>query len=312
MKNFLYFAEATVETGDDGSPESLLVPAENFLYANPSTGTVTEFLFKGANGNDDGYYRVALTHTENENKQVISGFINCLNANPHTGGIVICADFETGTAVNKAANVNSAFLGLVTGVAITAVAEGSIAGVSGGTTLSTSYGTGIVSTGAGAPQYARKRIGDMIVTTITMDLQGLGAKNDDGDVIGIASGAPDAYFYKLVKAENGNIFKVEMACIENITSGSNNLTDIDLVASTASNLGYDDDATAAAGYHAVIQQDFGAALGVQASNVAGTVQDGDYLYLAAGATHTGDSTYVTGSFIVTLYGAAEPLAPGLV
>lgn len=310
MKNFLYFAEATVETGDDGAPEALLVPAENFLYANPSTDTVTEFLFKGANGNNDGYYRVALTHDTNVNKTVIDQMVNAINGKPSTG-FTIAVDIEAGTAVNKQKASNPA-IPAATGVAITAVAEGSITGVSGGTTLSTSYGTGIVSTGAGAPQYARKRIGDMIVTTITMDLQGLGAKNDDGDVIGIASGAPDAYFYKLVKAENGNIFKVEMACIENITSGSNNLTDLDLVASTASNLGYDDDATGAAGYHAVIQQDFGAALGVQASNVAGTVQDADYLYLAAGATHTGDSTYVTGSLIVTLYGAAAPLAPGLV
>jgi len=312
MKNFLYFAEAVVETGDDGSPEALLVPAENFLYANPEGTTSTAFFFKGANGNDDGYYRVTLTHSTNKNKDVINSFIDCLSANRQHGGIVTVVDKESGTAVNKTANVNTIFNGLVSGIAITAVAEGSIQGVAGGTTLSTSYGAGIVSTGAGAPQYARKRIGDMIVTTICMDLQGLGAKNDDGDVIGIASGAPDAYFYKLAKAENGNIFKVEMACIENITSGSNNLTDLDLVASTASNLGYDDDATAAAGYHAVIQQDFGAALGIQASNVAGTVQDGDYLYLAAGATHTGDSTYVTGSLIVTLYGAAAPLAPGLV
>ena len=310
MKNFLYFAEAVVETGDDGSPEALLVPAETFLYANPEGTTSTAFLFKGANGNDDGYYRVILTHDTNKNKEVISGFINCLNANPHTGGIVICVDLESGTAVNKAANINPAFLGHVTGIAITAVAEGSIAGVSGGTTLSTSYGTGIVSTGTGAPgapQYSRKRIGDIIVTTVKVDLTGLKAKGGDaGDAIGV--GTTPAYFYKNVVAENGVIFKQTLACLETATQSSGTVTDdINVAWNSAATIDYDE----AAGTGSEINAGAMAAGAVIEDTTAAITAD-HYAYLTEGSTEASDCVFAGGCYMLTLYGAALPLAPGLV
>ena len=44
--NYLYFAEATVETGGASNPEALLLPADSYLGADPAGTTTTSFFFK--------------------------------------------------------------------------------------------------------------------------------------------------------------------------------------------------------------------------------------------------------------------------
>ena len=58
---YLYFAEAVVETGDDGASEALMVPAASFVGADPVGTTSTAFYFKNAMGNKDSTHKVVLT-----------------------------------------------------------------------------------------------------------------------------------------------------------------------------------------------------------------------------------------------------------
>ena len=166
MENYLYFAEAVVETGDDGGSEALCVPSKSFVGANPASATTTDFKFKdGMGGNVE--HHLKLTHASGKNKEVIRALMSCINANPQKGQFIRVFDGETGTATTKNEFVNPAFQGLdVTAVTIKELNTGSgtIVGESAGTTNSTSYGTGAISTGtgaAGAPQYARTTVGGM-------------------------------------------------------------------------------------------------------------------------------------------------------
>ena len=62
------------------------------------------------------------------------------------------------------------------------------------------------------------------VTTILVDLEGMKSKNDEGDVIGIA-GTANSYLMKWETARHGVAYKLEMACLEAPTGGTE---DIDL------------------------------------------------------------------------------------
>ena len=177
MENYLYFAEADVETGGDSASEAMTVPASSYLFADPLSTTVTNFYFKSVLGGDYGMQKVALTHTASKNKDVIKGVLACVNAHPSEGGFVIVANanaaaLTTGTEYNKVFNG----LGLST-VAITQDVTGGlhttpVAGVSGGTSLYNSYGAGAISTEA-APQYRQTTNGTEVLTEILVDLTNL-------------------------------------------------------------------------------------------------------------------------------------------
>ena len=286
MENFLYFAEAVVETGDDGTSEALCVPASSFIGADPMSGA-TEFKFRDASG--EGAHRVKFTHTAGKQKDVMRAFMACVNANPQEGQFIRVFDGETGTATTKDEFINPVFNGLgVSAVTIKEVSgeTGAITGVSGGTTLSTSYGAGMVSTGTGAPgapQYSRTMVADTIVTTVKIDLTGLGGVSDADDVIGIASGTPDAYFLKHVVNEMGVLYEVEMTCLELPASDSNN----QLL----------DAGTWTAGETQILT-----------TAAVQTISGGDYFYLLEGATHTGANTWTAGAFMLTFKGAKLPVA----
>jgi hypothetical protein len=210
MENYLYFAEADVETGDDGSSEALCVPASSYIGADPGNGTTTLY-FKNAMGDNAGLHTVELTHTAAKNKEVMKGVMACINAHPNKGGFINVANANA-AALTTGVQFNQALGGFVTAVSISDTETGGITGTSGGTALSTSYGAGMISTEI-VPQYTRAKIGRDIVTTVLVDLTGLANKSDDGDVIGLAAGGA-GYFFKYVAAETGIIHKIEMSCLE--------------------------------------------------------------------------------------------------
>jgi|TARA_Y100001973_G_C5161214_1_gene313639 hypothetical protein len=296
MENYLYFAEADVETGDDGSSEALCVPASSYIGADPGSGTTT-LRFKNAMGDNAGVHTVVLTHTAGKNKEVMRGVMACINAHPSEGGFVVVAN-SNAAAVTAGTEYNKVFNGLgMSTVAITEVETGGITGASGGTTESTSYGAGAISTEI-VPQYSRSRIGNDIITTILVDLTGLAGNNDEGDVIGLAAGGA-AYIGKYVQSETGIIHKVEMTCLEVPTSGSNNLDDIDLRANSS--------ATAAAtadgsGYTALIAAGGSWTLGETAQQLVTMPAANDYLYLIEGAASGGANTFTAGKYMIKLYG----------
>ena len=89
MENYLYFAAAVVETGDDNSSEALMVPASSYIGADPTSATTTQFRFAGADGDDENVAIVTLTHGSGNNKEVIRGMLSCINANTTHGGFVV-------------------------------------------------------------------------------------------------------------------------------------------------------------------------------------------------------------------------------
>ncbi len=296
MENYLYFAEADVETGDDGSSEALCVPASSYIGADPGNGTTT-LRFKNAMGDNAGVHTVVLTHTAGKNKEVMRGVMACINAHPSEGGFVVVAN-SNAAAVTTGTEYNKVFNGLgMSTVAITEVETGGITGEQGGTTSSTSYGAGMVSTEI-VPQYTRARIGRDIVTTVLVDLTGLANKSDDGDVIGLAAGGA-AYFFKYVAAETGIIHKIEMSCLELPTASSNVGLDIDLFSSSNAARAYDFDISGAT---QVIAAGADMVLGDTLQNLADHGAANDYYYLVTGATHTGDSTHTAGKLMIKFYG----------
>ena len=295
MENYLYFAEADVETGDDGSSEALCVPASSYIGADPGNGTTTLY-FKNAMGDNAGIHTVELTHTAAKNKEVMKGVMACINAHPNKGGFINVANANA-AALTTGVQFNEALGGFVTAVSISDTETGGITGTSGGTSLSTSYGAGMISTEI-VPQYTRARIGRDIVTTVLVDLTGLANKNDVDDVIGLAAGGA-AYFFKYVVAETGIIHKIEMSCLELPTASSNPGLDVDLTSNSSAARIYDYDASGAT---AVIAGAADMVIGDTLQNLADHGAANDYYYLTTGATHTGDSTYTAGKLMIKFYG----------
>ncbi len=298
MENYLYFAEADVETGDDGSSEALCVPASSYIGADPGNGTTT-LRFKNAMGDNAGIHVVELTHTAGKNKEVMRGVMSCINAHPNKGGFIEVANANA-AALTTGTIFSEVFDGAVTAVAITETEAGGITGASGGTTLSTSYGAGMIGVESGSvvPQYSRSYIGNTIVTDVIVDLTGLTNQSDDGDVIGLAAGGA-AYFFKYVAAETGTIFKIEMSCLELPTAASNVGLDIDLFSSGNGARIYDYDIS---GQTQVIAASADMVLGDTLQNLADHGAPNDYYYLVTGATHTGASIHTGGRIKITFYG----------
>ena len=302
MENYLYFAEAVVETGDDGASEALCVPSKSYIGANPINATTTEFRFKDATS--EGVHLVKCGHTSGKNKEVMRAMMACIDANPQQGQFIRVFDFETGTATTKSSFTNPAFKGLgITAPVIVGHSgtTGTITGVSGGTTVSTSYGAGAISTGSGAigaPRYSRTTVGDVIVTTILVDLTGLTVKGGNaGDAIGV--GTDPAYIYKNVVNENGIIFKQEIACLELPAAGSGTITtDINLAWNSAATIDYDE----AVGTGSEINT-AGLVAGQVVSDETAALTANHYAYLTEGDTAASDGTHNAGQILITLYGA---------
>jgi hypothetical protein len=305
MENYLYFAEAVVETGGDLSSEALCIPASSYIAADPIGTTTTAFYFRGGLSSDQAVHKVVLTHGTNNNKAVIKGVLQCVNANPHSAGFVVVADAETGTATTKDANFNPVFAGDVTAVAITQDVHGFDQAVVG-TNLSTSYGAGALST-EHAPRIYQYQERGVIISKILVDLTGLAGNNDEGDVIGLAAGGA-AYIFKYVQGETGVIFKIDMTCLELPTSGSNNLLDIDLRSNSSATTVATGDGN---GFTAVIAAGGDWLLGATKSTLqentaspapAALPAANDYLYLVEGAASGGANTFTAGKYMITIYG----------
>ena len=123
--NFLYFAEADVQTGGESNPEAILVPASGFLHADPISDETGTFYFKSVDGIETAREAVTLTYSTTADgggfKRVCNAF--CAAANAGGTGFVVVADREVtaGSPAQgaKEAEVSELFAGLgVTTVAI--------------------------------------------------------------------------------------------------------------------------------------------------------------------------------------------------
>jgi len=160
------------------------------------------------------------------------------------------------------------------------------------------YGAGALSTAIAPKTYVRTENGQ-IITTLKIDLTGLKSKSDVDDVIGI-DGTAKASFMQVLTATHGIVYKGEMSCIELPTASSNVGLDIDVVSEGVDTGAYDTDGS---GYTSILAAGGDWALGMTKKILQGPLAD-EYLYLTTGATHTGDSVYTGGQFIIKLYGHA--------
>ena len=305
MENFLYFAEADVLTGADGSSEAVMVPASSYIGSDVGA-TSTTLLFGGANGDADGVVSIILTHTAANNKKVLNAITALLNGKANNTGFTVAADFEVTTdhgsganAGTKVAIVDSTLSGLgVTAVAITDHrASGFQSGTSAGATWD-SYGAGAVST-AGAPTYSQFRDKGTIVTKILVNLDGMLCKGDAAnDAIGITGGG-NAYIGRYVTANTGILYAADVGCIEIPGEETATITtDIDIAFNTSGSIAYD----GACGTAEINTGGFAnAGMGYSGGILTGAAAN-DYIYLVEGDTTASTGEYSTGKLLITLYG----------
>lgn len=139
-----------------------------------------------------------------------------------------------------------------------------------------------------------QRVGDIIKTSILIDLTGLSSSTTDLDIIGTGTAA--AYLGQITAAKNGTILTGRMTCLEVPAGG---IVDIDLYSATEATGVFDGKIadltetaiiTAGGNWTLAAVKAFGA---VPAAN--------QYLYLTGGADGTAD-VYTAGKFLIEIEG----------
>ena len=140
------------------------------------------------------------------------------------------------------------------------------------------------------------RMGDVIETTIVIDVTGLNSGDADGDIIGKAATA-NCHLGRITAAGNGTVFAGSMQCVETPAGGE---PDIDLYSATE----------ATGTEEALITGLTETALLAAAADWTGNLAPkgltalpaaDQYLYLAGGGGVT-NATYTAGKFVIKLYG----------
>ena len=158
-------------------------------------------------------------------------------------------------------------------------------------------GTGITA-GTTCKNYV-ERFGDMIKTTIFIDLAGLRA-NGTNKIIGVDGTSDPCHLGQITAAKNGTIVCGTLKCVE-VPAGHSSILDIDLVSSaTGTSV---EAASVASGTNLIVRGGDWAVDDLKSVANAGTITANHYLYLQSGATAT-DTEYTTGKFLIELWGTA--------
>jgi hypothetical protein len=143
------------------------------------------------------------------------------------------------------------------------------------------------------------RKGDIIETTIYIDLTGVSSTTTDQDIIG-AAGA--CHIGQVTTAVTGNVFAGEVHCVEVPAGGQ---TDINLSSSSVATGAFDADATGLTDAEAIMTAGGAHAVGtVKPFTVIPT--DDYYLYLSAGAAGTA-AAYTAGKLVIKMLGRTTDL-----
>ena len=157
-------------------------------------------------------------------------------------------------------------------------------------------GTGI-STGTGTIfKGSVLRMGDVIETTIVIDVTGLNSGDADGDIIGVAATA-NCHIGRVTAAANGTVFAGFMQCLETPAGGE---PDIDLFSATEAT-GTEEALVTGLTETALLTTavDWTGILAPKGLTVVPAANQ--YLYLAASGGAT-NATYTAGKFLIKLYG----------
>jgi len=237
-----------------------------------------------------------LTHAvANENELAL--FVNNVRQQPGSGK----AYTATGTALTLSAATASTdtmyaiYLGraLQTSVPATNSVTSAMLATSAATTLSA--GAGI--TGGSGTVYKSEvvKLGDIIRTTIIIDLTGL-SSSAAGDIIGKAATA-SCHLGQITAAVNGTILFGEINCLETPTTGE---PDIDLYSATVST-GTEDVAISGLTETALLNTGADWTLTKDPMALTTVPPANGYLYLVGSGGGT-DAVYDAGKFLITLWG----------
>jgi len=157
-------------------------------------------------------------------------------------------------------------------------------------------GTGI-STGTGTLfKGSILRMGDVIETTIVIDLTGLSSGGANLDIIG-ANAAANCHLGQITAAGNGTILAGSMQCVETPAGGE---PDIDLYSATVAT-GTEDAAISAISGTELLGAGADWTNLLAPKGLAVVPAAASYLYLAGGGAVT-NAVYTAGKFVIKLYG----------
>ena len=166
------------------------------------------------------------------------------------------------------------------------------------TALDVGAGPGISSGTGTICENGVRRDGNIITTTILIDVTGLNS-SVAGDTIGV-NAATGVYLAQIDFSRCGTPFAGGIRCLETPAGGE---PDIDLYSYTEGNMAEDDDEVSVLGTALVnTAVDWTSALAEK--HFTGLPADGEYLYLLGSGGGTA-ATYTAGKFVITLYGYAD-------
>lgn len=138
MEKYLYFRAVADQDSDDGSDDSLYIPAKRITGLVPTSTTVLTIFFESVlneagNGTDDENVisdSVALTCNQGKVKKVMRTIVNAINSNHlYSDGVIVVADDVTTTYLTSTASADETVVGKYLDPDITACAAPTVASV---------------------------------------------------------------------------------------------------------------------------------------------------------------------------------------
>ena len=139
MEKYLYFRAVTDQDSDDGSDDSLYIPAKRVTGLVPTSATVLTIFFESVlnecgNGtdvdNDVISDSVALTCTQGKVKEVMRTIVAAINSNHlYSDGIIVVADDVTTTHETSTTSADETVVGKYVSPHITACGAPTVAAV---------------------------------------------------------------------------------------------------------------------------------------------------------------------------------------
>ena len=137
MEKYLYFRAVTDQDSDDGSDDSLYIPAKRVTGLVPTSATVLTIFFESvlnesgnAIGDDEDVISdsVAITCTQGKVKEVMRTIVAAINSNHlYSDGVIVVADDVTTTYLTSTASADETVVGQYLHPAITACGAPTVA-----------------------------------------------------------------------------------------------------------------------------------------------------------------------------------------
>ena len=138
MEKYLYFRAVTDQDSDDGSDDSIYVPAKRITGLVPTSTTVLTIFFESvlnerSNGTDHEDVisdSIAITCTQGKVKEVMATIVAAINSNHlYSDGVIVVADDVTTTYLTSTASADETVVGKYLHPAITACGATTVATV---------------------------------------------------------------------------------------------------------------------------------------------------------------------------------------